>query len=114
MEGYLGTEIVNIKDTPYAGYNNKDWAMEYIGSYGQIDGAHHKQWLLDQVARILKDTPVIIEIARWDNGQEKHEEYRYTTGEPSKAYSDWVLEMKGEYDENYDEYCCSYDEGIAP
>lgn len=31
-----------------------DAAMELIERYGGIDGAHHKQWVLDQVARRLK------------------------------------------------------------
>lgn len=29
-------------------------ATELIHRYGGIDGAHHKQWVLDQVMRILK------------------------------------------------------------
>ena len=28
-------------------------AMEFISRYGYIDGGHHKQWVLDQVARVL-------------------------------------------------------------
>ena len=28
-------------------------AMEFINEYGHIDGAHHKQWVLDQIARVL-------------------------------------------------------------
>lgn len=28
-------------------------ALALIGEYGEIDGAHHKQWVLDQVARTL-------------------------------------------------------------
>lgn len=28
-------------------------ALELIERYGGIDGAHHKQWVLDQVVRIL-------------------------------------------------------------
>ena len=28
-------------------------ALDLIGEYGQTDGAHHKQWVIDQVARIL-------------------------------------------------------------
>jgi hypothetical protein len=28
-------------------------AMEVIERYGGIDGAHHKQWVLDQVVRYL-------------------------------------------------------------
>lgn len=28
--------------------------MELIDNYGWIDGAHHKQWIIDQIARIVK------------------------------------------------------------
>ena len=28
-------------------------AMKLIEQYGHVDGEHHKQWLLDQVARVL-------------------------------------------------------------
>lgn len=28
-------------------------AMTIIEKYGQIDGSHHKQWCLDQIARCL-------------------------------------------------------------
>lgn len=30
-------------------------ALAIISSYGGIDGAHHKQWVLDQVVRVLAD-----------------------------------------------------------
>jgi hypothetical protein len=30
-----------------------DGACDLIRDYGDIDGAHHKQWLLDQVLRML-------------------------------------------------------------
>ena len=30
-------------------------AIELIEEYGGIDGAHHKQWLLDQIIRVLVD-----------------------------------------------------------
>ena len=54
---------------------------------------------------------MIITEARWDNGTT---ELRVSTGEPSQAYLDWVLEMKGEYNEEDEEYTYEYDEGIAP
>lgn len=81
-----------------------EWALTLIGDYGQTDGAHHKQWVLDQVARVLLGTPVIVTEARWTDHAP---EMRYRTGKPSKAYLAWVEEMRqgGEYD---------YDEGIAP
>jgi hypothetical protein len=111
MNGYLGEEeLSSYEDTPYEGYAAKNWALTYISSYSQIDGAHHKQWVLDQVARILKGTPVKLAVARWNNG---HEEYRFSTGEPSEAYLLWVEEMKGKKNEE-GEYEYDYDEGIAP
>lgn len=30
-------------------------ALDLIESYGGIDGGHHKQWVLDQLVRILAD-----------------------------------------------------------
>ncbi len=111
MHGYLGTfPVESLVGTPFEGFGPKEWAMEFIGRYGQTDGAHHKLWVLDQVSRILNGTPVKVVQARWENGTK---EYRISTGEPSKAYLDWVEEMKG-FNEKTGEYDYSYDEGIAP
>lgn len=111
MKIYLGCEIVDIKDTPYKDYKSKDWALYFIQMYGCIDGAHHKDWVLDQVSRCLNDTPIKIELAKWDDGQS---EYRISTGEPSQIYKDWVLEMLGDYDDENEEYEYSYEEGCPP
>ena len=109
---YLGEEKVSsLEGTPFEGFTPSDWALTYIMSYGGIDGDHHKTWVLDQIARILKGTSVEVTLAKWDN----HEpEYRFTTGKPSKEYLAWVKEVKGEYDKENDEYEYGYDEGIAP
>lgn len=104
MQGYLGETIVDVQQSEFKNYKSSDWAMYFIESYGQIDGSHHKQWVLDQVARILKGTKIILKEAKWDNGQS---EYRVTLDEPSKKYKDWVVDMLG--DGEYD-----YDDGIAP
>jgi len=108
MDGYLGQTKVDIKKSRFKKYTKQDWAMAYIESYGGTDGDHHKAWVLDQVARILKGTPVVLEKHKWKNG---HEEMEFSTGEPSKKYLDWVVEMKDGEDgpESY-----GYDEGIAP
>lgn len=100
---YLGQKPVSQDDSPYKGYTPVDWAKEYITHYGQIEGDHHRCWVIDQVARILMGTPVIIAHAKWDDGQE---EYRFWTDKPSKEYKAWVREAK---QSGYD-----YDEGIAP
>lgn len=109
---YLGETEVAAADTPYENFTPIDWALEYIGCYGQIDGGHHKTWVLDQAARILKGTPVLIRLAKWADG---HEEYRYNLQKPpSQEYLDWVEEQKGEYDTETDTYEYHYDEGCAP
>lgn len=102
MNGYLG-EFEPATDNPYADNTPEDWALEYIIRYGGIDGSHHKNWVMDQVARILKGTPVELKVARWENGME---EYRFVTGEPSEAYLEMV---KAAVEDPED-----WDVGIAP
>jgi hypothetical protein len=99
VKGYLGEFPTDARSD----WTARRWATYYIQAYGGIDGEHHKAWILDQVARILHGTPVIVTEARWENGER---EIRFRTGPPSETYLTWVEGMKaGEY---------SYDEGIAP
>jgi hypothetical protein len=100
---YLGETILPQKDTPYKKYNKASLATYFAFRYGQIDGSHHKQWVIDQMVRILFGTPVIFSLAKWDDGQE---EWRLKTGKPSQKYLDFVRDAKSDD--------CSYDEGIAP
>jgi hypothetical protein len=59
-------------------------AMVLIECYGQIDGSHHKAWVLDQVARVLM----------------------------ADKYDEWATMMLGDlFDDGY-EY--EYDTGVAP
>jgi len=106
---YLGEKKVDIKNTPYKDYTNKDWALEYILSYGGIDGEHHKTWVLDQVTRILNDTPITLKKATWENPALS--EYRFNIGKPSKKYKQWVKN----YEKGEDgAHTYTYNEGIAP
>lgn len=115
MKNYLGEFPVDVAKHPvYSKWIAADWAMLFIGKYGGIDGDHHKTWVLDQVARILKGTPVVVVQARWNN----HEpEDRFTVASPpSKTYTQWVKEMKGPWVKTkyYEGWEYGYDEGIAP
>lgn len=106
---YLGETEVDLSTDPnYKDYTRADWAMVYVERYGQIDGAHHKTWVLDQVARVLKGCPVTAVLATWD---EYPPEYRFQVG-TCQEYEDWVLAMRGDLID--DEYEYDYDEGIAP
>lgn len=66
----------------------KDEVINLIMRYGSIDGAMHKQWVLTQILKTLM-TP---------------DEYR-----------EWLVEYRGEWDEDYEEYeYGEWDEGIPP
>jgi len=54
--------------------------------YGQIDGGHHKMWVMDQMIRRI-------------------------TG---KNYEDFVKDYQGEYNEEEEYFDYEWDEGIAP
>jgi hypothetical protein len=107
MDGYLGEFPVKLKDTPFATFTGADWALYYIERYGGIDGDHHKQWLIDQIARILNGAPVHVVEARWSGG---HTEYRVRVGTSDK-YTAWVTEMKAGEDGPESN---GWEEGIPP
>jgi hypothetical protein len=111
MPKYLGETPVDTTAHPdFKVMSPSDFAMVFIAKYGQIDGGHHKAWVLDQVSRILHGTPVIVTEASWDDGTK---ELRFNVGESSAAYLEWRQEMLGDIDgEGEAEY--GYDEGIAP
>ena len=75
-----------------------------IEKYGQIEGEHHKAWVLDQVVRILLGAPVTVKLAKWSDGQS---ELRFMTGAPGAAYESWVRSMNSG-DET------PYNMGVAP
>ena len=106
---YLGKTPINTAEHPiYSKFTGVDWALLFMGAYGQIDGAHHKTWVIDQTARILNGTPVLVTMTKWDD---RPDEYRFETGEPSEAYLEWVAQRKAGRDGPDTHY---YDEGIAP
>lgn len=108
MQGYLGEKKIDIKKTEYKDYGPKDFVLLWIQQYGSIDGAHHKTWVLDQVARILHGSPVLAKMASWEGG---HTELRLNLDDATPEYHKWVAECKDGEDgpESY-----GYDEGIAP
>lgn len=98
MEGYLG-EFPVTPDCESWNELPSNWALYFIEQYGQIDGAHHKQWVLDQVARVLNGAPVTAVEARWENGET---ELRASVGTCPK-YEEWVEDMRGDGEYEYDE-----------
>lgn len=109
MRTYLGETEVDVSQHPvYSKYGPKEWALHFIFQYGGFDGGHHKQWVLDQVARILNNAPVIVREARWDDGQTN---YRMSVG-TSDEYDAWVKLYEDADEDGEPQY--EYDKGIAP
>lgn len=48
--------------------------------YGGVDGGHHKQWLLDQMLRILLGEEYDERIADWKSGEDGPETYEWDEG----------------------------------
>lgn len=110
MTKFLGEKLVKIEDSPFAEYTMKDWVLYFITLYGGIDGAHHKDWVMDQVVRICHGCKFKIKKGIWDDGLV---EWRIQIVSATKEYKKWVQEITGPVDENGEtEYY--YDCGIAP
>lgn len=130
MEGYLGESELKIENSNFKDFGPMQWALYYIETYGGYDGAHHKDWVLDQVARVLHGTIPNLVIARWESstvinndiklpegikelkGEKTFiEEVRVKEGTPTESYKKWVIEY--EYGEDGPN-TYSYEIGIAP
>lgn len=68
----------------------REKAINLIIQYGGIDGAHHKDWVLDQVVRILTNCPTIKQTARDYKGQE----YSYDSLGESEEYKRIIKDAK--------------------
>lgn len=89
------------------GYTRDDFIMMTIEKYGGIYGDHHKAWVIDQIAQIMKGCDIEVRIRRWEDG---HTETQFEVI-PNLRYYNWIKEMK--YGEDGPE-TYEYDQGIAP
>jgi hypothetical protein len=55
-------------------------AVYLILEVGGIDGAHHKQWTLDQVLRVLTGDGYASAIAEYEQGADGPKTYEWDTG----------------------------------
>lgn len=112
MEGYLGTEDVDFA------LSTNESISRLITVFGGIDGAHHKDWLLDQVMRLVHGGVLDVKRAKWENG---HTELRYGDVTTTDAYWEWRHSLEVCDDENCEchddtsnHVCYPYDEGTPP
>ena len=54
-------------------------SLMLIEEWGGIDGCHHKQWLLDQLVRVLSDNYEKW-VEAWENGEDGPQTYSWDTG----------------------------------
>lgn len=74
-----------------------------IAKGGTIDGAHHKQWIIDQVVGALTDCPDV----EWTAVDCRQQPYTYVAMGESAAYLAWLAAL-------YQEGRGLWDTGIAP
>lgn len=82
-------------------------ALEFARRYGGNDGAHHKDWVIDQMVRALTDCPLVERIGTSAGGAR----FFYEAQGESEAYLSFVADAKAGEDgpETYE-----WSEGIAP
>jgi len=122
MENYLGDiDVTDNKDlNPCFDHTPTDWTLYFIQCYGSYSGSQHKDWVLDQIARVLKGCKVQVKLAQWGdlilNGENsekiiRHEELRISVVSESDEYLKFVADCKDGEDgpETFE-----YNIGIAP
>jgi hypothetical protein len=57
-----------------------DKALDVAIRYGGIDGAHHKDWVIDQVVRVLAGDRYDARVAEARNGEDGPETYEWSEG----------------------------------
>jgi hypothetical protein len=69
-------ELQDLGSTPV------EQALEIINRYGGIDGGHHKQWVLDQVVRVLTENQggYLQWLAQHCDGEDGPETYGWDEG----------------------------------
>lgn len=82
-------------------------ALDLANSYGGIDGAHHKMWVIDQMVRALTGAPMETFVGTDVHGHR----YEYTAQTTNEEYAAWVRNhcLGDEGPETY-----SWDVGITP
>ena len=58
----------------------KEQILDLISRYGGIDGAHHKQWLLDEIVRIITGDQYDKWVAEFQDGIDGSETYIWDVG----------------------------------
>lgn len=89
--------------------NKINKALRFAHEYGQIDGGHHKLWVIDQMVRALHGSPMVTKSAI----DYQRNQYTYEDQGESKEYTAWVQKYC-EWDASTEEYNYSWETGSPP
>lgn len=82
----LATKIMGLVRSGHRADQGNAWrdiekqVMTLIEDYGQYDGGHHKQWTLDQIARVIKGDGYKDWVVEMMDGEDGAETYTYDEG----------------------------------
>ena len=62
------------------GKDDAQKALEVLIQYGQIDGAHHKNWVIDQAVRVLAGPYYEELISAYKSGEDGPDTYEWDVG----------------------------------
>jgi hypothetical protein len=68
-------DLIFINTTP-----NVAGALEVIGTFGGIDGSHHKAWIIDQAVRHLTGVEYPVWVSKWKEGEDGPNTYEWDVG----------------------------------
>lgn len=85
-------------------------ALAEIMRSGGVDGAHHKQWTLDRIVRILTESPMVPMV---NNHTANGVPYHFEDYGEGPGYLAWVKEYEGD-PADPENYYGDWDRGIAP
>lgn len=54
--------------------------LNFLGDYGQVEGAHHKAWVIDQAVRILTGDDYQAWVTEYCAGEDGPETYEWDEG----------------------------------
>lgn len=54
--------------------------LEIINRWSGVDGSHHKQWVIDQIVRVLTGEGYQKWVEDWEDGEEGPETYKWDEG----------------------------------
>ena len=82
-------------------------ALYFAKQFGMTDGAHHKNWVIDQMTRALLNCPLEFHFAKDSNDKL----YQYEDQGQSKEYLEWIKNFENG---KYGPKTYEWDIGFAP